>query len=243
MRIGLESIDKLRPAVYIDCESNMTISAKPRTQHARQTVSSKPVVPKGRRERRRAETRERIFRAAMQLFAERGFFATTVEDITEAADVGKGTFFNYFPSKEHVLGVLHEIQLRKVGEALVAAQAAKQSIREVLRELTMRVAEEPARSQLLARGLLATVLSSDAVREMMVHTMERGRQMLTEVVTMGQQRGEIRTELVASELARGFQHLVLGTVLLWSIGSPASLPDRLRNTFETYWAGITTQTT
>src|SRR5437899_3870437 len=60
----------------------------------------------GRRERRRTETRERIFRAAMQLFAQHGFFSTTVEDITEAADVGKGTFFNYFPSKEHVLTVL-----------------------------------------------------------------------------------------------------------------------------------------
>ncbi|HLJ42079.1 MAG TPA: TetR family transcriptional regulator, partial [Candidatus Acidoferrales bacterium] len=53
----------------------------------------------GRRERRRTETRERIFRAALDLFAERGFMETTVEDITEAADVGKGTFFNYFPTK------------------------------------------------------------------------------------------------------------------------------------------------
>ena len=46
------------------------------------------------------ETRERLFRAALDLFARKGFTETTVEDITEAADVGKGTFFNYFPSKE-----------------------------------------------------------------------------------------------------------------------------------------------
>ncbi|HEX2776577.1 MAG TPA: helix-turn-helix domain-containing protein, partial [Candidatus Acidoferrales bacterium] len=45
-----------------------------------------------RRERRRLETRERIYRAALQIFAERGYLETTVEDITEAADVGKGTF-------------------------------------------------------------------------------------------------------------------------------------------------------
>ena len=37
-------------------------------------------------------TRERIFRAALKLFAERGVLAVTVEDITEAADVGKGEF-------------------------------------------------------------------------------------------------------------------------------------------------------
>jgi AcrR family transcriptional regulator len=199
-------------------------------------------VPEGRRERRRAETRERIFRAAMDLFAQRGFFATTVEDITEAADVGKGTFFNYFPSKEHVLSVLHEIQLKKVGQALSAAKSTKQSIHEVLRELVMRVAEEPARSQLLARGLLSTVLSSDAVREMIVDTLDRGREMLGEVLSMGQERGEIRKDLVAEELARGFQHLVLGTVLHWSIGSPADLQERLSNTFETYWAGMAAQT-
>jgi hypothetical protein len=56
-----------------------------------------------RRQRRSAETRERLFHAAVRLFAEKGFAETTVEDITNAADVGKGTFFNYFPSKEHIL--------------------------------------------------------------------------------------------------------------------------------------------
>ena|ERR1035437_5353917 len=60
----------------------------------------------GRRERHRAETRERLFRAALKIFAERGYLQTTVEDITNAADVGKGTFFNYFPTKEHVLATL-----------------------------------------------------------------------------------------------------------------------------------------
>ena len=50
----------------------------------------------GRRERRAAETRVRLFRCALALIAERGLANVTVEDITEAADVGKGTFFNYF---------------------------------------------------------------------------------------------------------------------------------------------------
>ena len=67
-----------------------------------------------RRERRAAETRVRLFRCALQLFAERGFPNVTVEDITEAADVGKGTFFNYFESKDDVLSVVAEIQLGKV---------------------------------------------------------------------------------------------------------------------------------
>ena len=62
-----------------------------------------PAPLPSRRERRSAELRERLFRSALQLFAQKGFAETTVEDITEAADVGKGTFFNYFPSKDHIL--------------------------------------------------------------------------------------------------------------------------------------------
>src|SRR5260370_7232271 len=71
--------------------------------------ASKP----GRRQRRSSEIRERLFRAALDLFANKGFLETTVEDITEAADVGKGTFFNYFPSKNHILLPFREIPLSK----------------------------------------------------------------------------------------------------------------------------------
>ena len=60
----------------------------------------------GRRNRRAAETRLRLFRCALQLVAERGLPRVTVEDITEAADVGKGTFFNYFESKNHLLATI-----------------------------------------------------------------------------------------------------------------------------------------
>ncbi|MGV1790362.1 TetR family transcriptional regulator [Rhizobium sp. A37_96] len=60
-------------------------------------------VKEGRRERKRRQTRERIESAALKLFLERGFDATTIEDITEAADVSKRSFFDYFPSKEEVV--------------------------------------------------------------------------------------------------------------------------------------------
>src|SRR5512142_1807552 len=108
----------------------------------------------GRRERRAAETRLRLFRCALQLFAERGFPNVTVEDITEAADVGKGTFFNYFTSKDHVLSVMAEIQLGKVRAALQAAEEGKRPIRLVVHDLFAKVSEEPGRSPDLARALL-----------------------------------------------------------------------------------------
>src|ERR1017187_8353533 len=103
------------------------------------TVGNPPGA--GRRQRRAAETRLRLFRCALQLIAERGFPNVTVEDITEAADVGKGTFFNYFATKDHVLGVMPEIQLGKVREAASLAVEGKKSIYSVLHWLVLRLAE------------------------------------------------------------------------------------------------------
>lgn len=60
-------------------------------------------------ERRMAATRERLTNAALVLFAKQGIYDTTVEDVTEAADVGKGTFYQHFPSKTAIIRhLLHE---------------------------------------------------------------------------------------------------------------------------------------
>lgn len=64
------------------------------------------MAAESRVERRMAATRERLVSAALALFAERGIYDTTVEDITDAADVGKGTFYQHFPSKTAVIGHL-----------------------------------------------------------------------------------------------------------------------------------------
>src|ERR1700740_1817220 len=79
--------------------------------------SASTYIPSNRRERQSLERRERLFRGALDLFARTGVAETTVEDIPNAADLGKGTFFNYFPSKEHILLAFAEMQLGKLRSA------------------------------------------------------------------------------------------------------------------------------
>lgn len=192
----------------------------------------------GRRQRRAAETRLKLFRCALQLFAERGFSGVTVEDITEAADVGKGTFFNYFESKDHVLGVMAEIQLGKVAEALALAADGKQEIQSVLHRLFLRAAEEPGRSPDLARALISSFLASEGVRILIARNMQEGRRMIAQVVAKGQKRGEIDPRLKKEKVAIQVLQTFMGTVLFWSLHEQPALNVWMEDSFQHFWRSI-----
>jgi AcrR family transcriptional regulator len=190
-----------------------------------------------RRERKAAETRLKLFRCALQLFAERGFQNVTVEDITEAADVGKGTFFNYFASKDHVLRVMAEIQLGKVREALRAAEEGKRPIRAVLQDLFTKICEEPGRSPELARAVLTAFLSS-SIRQELGQNMLEGRRVAGRILALGQQRGEIDPKLRTEQMALHLQQSVLGTMLLWSLQTQEKLQKAVGASFQQFWRAI-----
>lgn len=192
----------------------------------------------GRRQRRAAETRLRLFRSALQLFADRGFSNVTVEDITEAADVGKGTFFNYFESKDHVLGVMAELQLSRVREAVQSAASGKVSIRSTLHHLFLRLAQEPGRSPFLARAVIASFLASEVVRGLIEGQMSAGRRMIAGVIAQGQERGEIDPQLKTDNVALQLQQTLLGTVLLWSLHEQPELTVWVDKSFHHFWRAI-----
>jgi AcrR family transcriptional regulator len=194
-------------------------------------------APLNRRERRATETREKLFRSALRLFAERGVANTTVEDITNAADVGKGTFFNYCPSKEHVLAELASIQIGKVSQAASAVESGA-STQQVFRSLIRALAEEPARTPNLSRSLLIGILSSDATREFITSRFAEGRQVLARILALGQQRGEVRRDLQPLDLAMSFQQQLFGTIVMWSIHPGMDLGRMLDATLEVYLHGI-----
>lgn len=194
--------------------------------------------PSSRRERRSADIRERLFRSALQLFAQKGFAETTVEDITEAADVGKGTFFNYFPSKDHILLAFSDMQLGKLEEEVAGLRASPRPFRDFLETLITRMTEEPLRNPGMIRALLQGYLSSTEVREVMVRKQVRAHQLHTQMVELGQERGEIRNDLPASEIAHVFRQTIFGTLLMWSVTGDATLKDRIRTALSMLWGGL-----
>ena len=191
-----------------------------------------------RRERRSAELRERLFRAALRLFASKGYAETTVEDITEAADVGKGTFFNYFPSKEHILMAFGEMQLAKLEAVIREVKTADQPMIDVLRSLVLRMTEEPIRNPAIIRALLQANLSSVPVRGEMLRIHDRNRALLGQLIRHGQERGEIRTDLPAEEIAQVWRQTVFGTLMFWSLEGDGSLTRRIETALHMLWYGI-----
>ncbi len=196
-----------------------------------------------RRARRSAAIRESLFRAALDLFASKGFAETTVEDITEAADVGKGTFFNYFPSKEHLLVAFSDMQIGKLQTAVDTVMQSNEPMPSFLRSLSVNMTAEPARNPSIIRALLQANLSSSPVREIMRLNHARSLALLTTLVQTGQDRGEIRNDLPAVEIARVLRQTILGTLLLWSVYGDASLTERMHDAYDLLWHGIAPRAT
>ncbi len=78
-------------------------------------------APLSRVARRKARTNQRLLEVARKLFSQKGIYWTKVEDITASADLGKGTFYKYFESKESIIRVLLEEGL---GELLAETERA-----------------------------------------------------------------------------------------------------------------------
>ena len=135
----------------------------------------------GLRERKKRRRRAAIGRAALRLFAERGFHATTVADVAAAADVSPRTVFAYFPTKEDLLfadaGELLD-RLRERLERRPADQTASEALRGWVEELV--ALEETDEARLRRRIIEAEVdlrdherLLMDAVGDMFTDALAR----------------------------------------------------------------------
>src|SRR5699024_956524 len=80
--------------------------------------SERMVETEGRRAKRREQTRARLIDTARILMAEHGFTEVGIAEITTAANLGTGTFYNYFSSRDQLLAAVAEESMEKIGDAL-----------------------------------------------------------------------------------------------------------------------------
>jgi len=190
----------------------------------------KPSIAPGLRERKKAQTRHNLQQQALRLFSEKGYEATTVEQIAAAAGVSSMTFFRYFPTKEDVV-------LSDDYDDLLTAQ------------IEARPADEPAllRVQVGARTGLALVYAADRegllLRTRLILRTPALRARLWEQQTATEQliaralatRGDHREDNLRLRVAAAACMAAVTTaVLLWAEEDGArELPDLIDEAFTT----------
>lgn len=197
-----------------------------------------PAGQPGRRAKRSEQTREKIFRAALKLFAERGFNATTIEAITAAADVGKGTFFNYFENKESVLLNYRELQMERVAAFVAANRASDRPLAPLLLELALTLTIEQGQSPGLIQSLLTAVFGNETVQKRMAEAIDGNVRQLALLIGHRQERGELRRDLSPFDIAQAFQRMIFGTMITWSLAPVDPLEESMKRSIELFVNGV-----
>jgi AcrR family transcriptional regulator len=115
--------------------------------------------PEPRGARRKRETRVRLLDAAMRLIGDKGIHGVAINEITEAADVGFGTFFNHFESKEAIYAAVAERLFEEFADGLERMTARISDPAEVvsisIRQGVVRAQNEPMWAKFLVRAGLS----------------------------------------------------------------------------------------
>lgn len=185
------------------------------------------------RQRQKKELRQQLYQAAVELFESNGYDSTTVQQITEQVGVAKGTFFNHFPSKEHVLGEWYDGITDKSLQTAVSATAptAEEAVCALFVDMAMQATAYPELLRAKARNSAnALLLEAEQVQVDEINTF------LLAQCQAGKERGELEPGL-DSEFFVGLLGAVLtGTSRAWvrthpQFDFPAVIRQRTRFLF------------
>lgn len=92
-------------------------------------------IKKTRHQKRTEKTKHRLLSAARSLFAEKGMDLTTIEEITERADTGKGTFYYHFRTKEKLINYLIDSILNDLEETIAERCSNSDDLKDILEQI------------------------------------------------------------------------------------------------------------
>jgi AcrR family transcriptional regulator len=170
--------------------------------------SATEAEPRGKRERRKEARPGELLDAALELFVEKGFAATRVEEVAARAGVSKGTLFLYFPSKEDLFkAVVRESITGRFTEWTDMLQHYEGSTEELVRECLRQWWERIGNTR--ASGITKLVMSEAGMFPEIAdfyqrEVIEPGNQLIGRILTRGVARGEFRP--------MDIDHAILGLV-------------------------------
>lgn len=193
--------------------------------------------PKGKKER----TREKIFNTAISLFLEQGYENTTVQQITEKADVAKGTFFSHFPTKDAILTYLGEQRVELMKEnltnELIYIHSAKEQILSLF-ELLAKASEENKKMTKLISHQIINKLNSPELEHETENQLEL-KSILASILANGQQSGEFKKDFQPGHVADILIGIYFLSLFQWlSTDLPISLTNEYRDRVSIVLGGI-----
>ncbi|WP_405937264.1 TetR/AcrR family transcriptional regulator [Streptomyces sp. NBC_00726] len=180
-----------------------------------ETISPATAQPQGRRERNKMRVKNGIYEAALELFTQQGYDQTTVEEITERADVARGTFFNHFQRKEDIIGEWSERRRVRLREGLTSEGLENREgvdVRHTLLRCMSILAQITLASSAQTRALLTAWVRSGAPLHEEPHTAH----MFSHFIKEGQKGGEIPQSIDTQLAGQLLRDIYLGTLFRWA---------------------------
>lgn len=162
-----------------------------------------------RRERKKEETKENIISSAVTLFRENGFQETSMEGISEKADVSKGTLYNYFQDKESILVAYFQTYIEIHGPEFKTSIKNIKELEQRLNYLLDFAFQILENNKDLATFYLKFRMQSFLESNPFDDPQRSGVENLVfGIIKEAQQNKEIRADIPALTLARSFQFLI-----------------------------------
>ena len=161
------------------------------------------------RPRRSEPTRQRLLEAGAAMLLEQGYHGTGIQPVLDEVGVPKGSFYNYFESKEHFAAEIIRHMAARVCTSLegLTRESKKDALGALRRDLKRRIAgfEGHFSGGCLFGNLGAEVEDSEACRAALAEAFRAMSACYAAVLAAGQEQGTIRSDVKAGELA---DHLI-----------------------------------
>jgi TetR/AcrR family fatty acid metabolism transcriptional regulator len=158
----------------------------------------------------------RILDAAISVFAEQGFFQSTIAQIAKAAGVADGTIYLYFKNKDDILVQFYEYKTRQIFERFRDAVSQPASAEEKLRCLIRVHLQEFQKDRNMAIVYQAETHQNRRLGHEQIKAMSKMyRDIISEVVELGQEEGAIRRDLYMGLVKRFINGAVDEVINSW----------------------------